>query len=83
VNEPSAIRIAPPPSDDEAAAIVVALSAYLAGRRAPRERTEPAVRPWAMAGRLASQGQPFARPHELRVGWGNAARLARCSPAKR
>ena len=83
MHEPTPIRVEPTPTDDEAAAIVAALSAYLAERRAAGEEPEPAVRPWALAGRLASQGQTFARLHGLRPGWGNAARLSRCSTANR
>ena len=83
MHEPEPIRVEPTPTNAEAAAIIAALSAYLAERRAAGEEPEPSVRPWALAGRLASQGQAFARLHGLRAGWGNAARLARCSPANR
>jgi hypothetical protein len=83
MHEPKPIRVEPTPTDDEAAAIVAALSAYLAERRAARAEPAPPARPWALAGRLESHGQTFARLHGLRVGWGNAARLARRSPANR
>ncbi len=71
------IQIDPAPTADEAAAIVTALSAYLAGQRASQPPPAPPERRWALAGRLASQGQSFARLPGIRTGWGNVARLAR------
>ena len=75
VHESRPIQVKPAPADDEAAAIVVALAAYLGEQRARGVATPPVSR-WALAGRLASQGQRLPRIPGVRPGWGNAARLA-------
>ena len=75
VHESRPIEVEPAPADDEAAAIVAALAAYLGEQRA-RGVAPPPVRRWALAGRLASQGQRLPRIPGVRPGWGNAARLA-------
>ena len=69
------MQVEPAPADDEAAAIVAALAAYLGEQRAPGVEAAAASR-WALAGRLASQGQRFPRIPGVQPGWGNAARLA-------
>ncbi len=74
VHESRPIEVEPAPTDDEAAAIVVALAAYLGEQRARGVATPPVGR-WALAGRLASQGQGFARLPGIRTGWGNAGRV--------
>ena len=76
MNEPRSARIDPPPAADEVAAIVAALSAYLAAERAATPSLTRVERRWALAGRLASQGQHVARVPGLRTSWGNVARLA-------
>jgi hypothetical protein len=61
--------ITPTPDDDEAAAILVALHAHLAAQRAsvpPPARRTPI---WALAGRLASQGQTLTYARGARPGW--------------
>ena len=75
VHESRPIEVEPAPTDDEAAAIVAALAAYLGEQRARGVAAPPFGR-WALAGRLASQGQRFPRIPGVRPGWGNAARLA-------
>lgn len=77
MNRPDWARIDPLPTADEAAAIVAALAAYLAAERRAQPPPERVERHWALAGRLASQGQHFTRVPGLRTSWGNVARLAR------
>ena len=69
------MQVEPAPTDDEAAAIVGALAAYLDEQRARGVDVLPVGR-WALAGRLASQGQRFPRVPGVQPHWGNAARLA-------
>ncbi len=77
MERPTGARVHPLPTDEEAAAIAAALAAYLAERRAAQPAPTPPERRWALAGRLASQGQDFARPRGGRVGWGNVSRVRR------
>lgn len=67
----------PRPTDDEAAAIMVAIAHYLAGQRCDTPAPALPERRWALAGRLASQGQPLARPPGTALTWATAARLTR------
>ncbi len=69
------LSIDPDPTTDEVVAIVAALAAYLAEQRAAQSPPAPPERRWAIAGRLASQGQGFARLPGIRTGWGNAGRV--------
>ena len=74
---PDQSEITPTPTDEEAAAIIAALSAYLAEQRAAPSITAPPVRPWAIAGRLASQDQPVPRHPGTRTTWANVGRIRR------
>ena len=69
--------IMPTPTDEETAAILAALAVYLAEQRSPQLAETSPARPWAIAGRLASQGQPAKHLTGIRVTWANVARLAR------
>ncbi len=75
MNDPTRAWVDPAPTADEAAAIVAALAAYLAEQGAAQPTPAPPERRWALAGRLASQGQSFARLPGIRTGWGNAGRV--------
>ncbi len=46
--------ITPIPTDEEAAALSAAITAHLAAQRAAVPARTPGVRPWPLAGRLAS-----------------------------
>jgi len=72
---PHDAAIQPAPTDDEAAAIVAAIMAHLAATRpvAP-ERSTPQPSAWALAGRLASQGQPTTRTRGVRPTWATIGR---------
>jgi hypothetical protein len=68
------VEVRPAAGEDEAAALMAALTAYLAARRRGAAPPVP-WRPWALAGRMESHGQDYARVRGLRPHWGNAARL--------
>jgi len=71
---PRDAAIQPAPTDDEAAAIVAAIMAHrVATRPAAPERT-PQPSAWALAGRLASQGQPTTRTRGVRPTWATIGR---------
>jgi hypothetical protein len=69
MDEQAQPTITPMPGDDEAAAILVTLHAHLAALRTnapPPARQTPI---WAIAGRLASQGQTLTYARGARPGW--------------
>lgn len=67
-------RIKPTPGDDEAAAIIAALHAHLAARRASQPTPARQTPIWAIAGRLASQGQILTYARGPRPGWTRTTR---------
>lgn len=75
MTQPVQPAITPSPTDEEAAAIIAALSAYLGERRATLSAPVQPARPWAIAGRLASQGQPIPRRPGVRATWANVERI--------
>jgi hypothetical protein len=77
MDQPDPPEITPPPGDEEAAAIIAAVATYLAEQHAPRSRPTSPPRPWAIAGRLASQGQAAPRLPGVRATWANVARIRR------
>lgn len=77
MGQPDQPAIRPTPTDEETAAILAALAVYLAEQRIPHPAPVPIARPWAIAGRLASQGQTAARRPGVRVTWANVARIRR------
>jgi hypothetical protein len=77
MGQPDQQEITPQPSDEEAAAIVAAIAAYLAEQQVLQSHPTSPSRPWAIAGRLASQGQAAPRRPGVRTTWANVARIRR------
>ena len=74
MDEQARPTITPTPGDDEAAAILAALHAHLAAMRASEPTPTRQTPIWAIAGRLASQGQTLTYARGLRPGWTRTTR---------